>query len=601
MDACSVLIDCGTCAVGTCGAQQANVCPTCTGACPTGANCGFVSDGCGGLLDCSGGNACPNTTDICIDNICTEPPPTTTCTGFCLQQSPTCPDTTTISGTVFAPNGVLPLPNAVVYVPNGSTTAPYGVTPFVDGVAAGACTCDISGNPLVTVTTGVDGSFTLTNVPVGTDIPLVIQLGRWRRMITIPATTECQDTLVPVNLTNLPTRQDMGNNGGIDAIPLMALSTGSVDALECVIRKMGVEDSQFSNAGGTGRIRFYRDNGARCTTGGGSCTGTTPGYAQLTASQAAVDQYDAILFPCRGGSHDINGAVKDRVLDVPTNTNAYVNKGGRAFFTHFSYSWLYNQEPSINLPWRSTTNSAAVDSPSSTTHHDEATAVEIDTTFTRGQIFAGWLGLAPVGALSNVAPPEITVLESRWNMNNLANWDNSGPAQRWAFYANDNPDAAIMHVTFDTPWGLPPAQQCGRVLYSDFHVTTAALAGAACTNNGDSTSNCNFPEQCSDTFTAQEKVLAYMLFDMTSCVNPPRIGCVLKTCADYPNACGPQSDGCGGFVDCPACPPCVPQTCEQACGDGSCSSTNQAPFSVDCPRPTGCTNPSTMQCWCAPG
>lgn len=602
MDACGALIDCGTCKTGVCGATKPNVCSACTGSCPTGANCGVVSDGCGGLLDCSGGHTCASN-EICKDNVCVVGQQGG-CTGFCKQQSTKCPDTTAVSGTVYAPNGVLPLPNAIVYVPNGSTTTPYGVTPFVDGVAGGACTCDISGDPLISATSGTDGTFTLKNVPVGSNIPLVIQLGRWRRMITISTVTECQTTQIPANLTNLPTRQNMGNNGGIDAIPLMALSTGGVDALECVLRKMGVEDSQFSNAGGTGRVRFYRDNGARCTNGGGACTGRTPGYAQLTSTQANVDQYDALLFPCDGGAHDINAADKNRVLDVATNTSAYVNKGGRAFFTHFSYAWLYNQQPSINLPWRSTTNSAAVDNPSRTTHHDGAENVAIDTTFSRGQVFASWLGLAQVGALSVVNPPEISVLESRWNLNNSATWNNAGPAQRWAYYANDDPDAAIMHVTFDTPWGLPAAQQCGRVLFSDFHVTTAALAGAACTNNGQSTTNCNFPEECSTTFTAQEKVLAYMMFDMTSCVQPPKLSCNKKTCADYPNSCGPQSDGCGGFISCPACPPCVPQTCEKACPDGSCSSKYQSPtpaYNVDCAQSTGCSNPPTMQCWCQPG
>ncbi len=31
-----------------------------------------------------------------------------------------------------------------------------------------------------------------------------------------------------------------------------------------------------------------------------------------------------------------------------------------------------------------------------------------------------------------------------------------------------------MHYTFDTPVGAAPANQCGRVLYDDFHVEDAA-------------------------------------------------------------------------------------------------------------------------------
>jgi hypothetical protein len=38
-----------------------------------------------------------------------------------------------ITGTVFAPNGTLPLANVEVYVPAG------GVTPFIEGATSGQC------------------------------------------------------------------------------------------------------------------------------------------------------------------------------------------------------------------------------------------------------------------------------------------------------------------------------------------------------------------------------------------------------------------------------------------------------------------------------
>jgi hypothetical protein len=382
--------------------------------------------------------------------------------------------------------------------------------------------------------------------------------------------------------------------------------------MECVLRKIGVEDSQFSNGGGTGRIRFYRDNGAQCTDGAGSCTGTTPPYLgtgnALTASQANIDQYDALIFPCDGSVHNIAGNVKNMVLDTASNMNAYTNKGGRAFFTHFSYAWLYNQQPAINLPWRSTTSSAAVDDPSTATRHDALTAVQIDTTFARGAVFAQWLGLPAVNALSALNPPEIMVAESRWNLNNQATWNNAGPAQRWAFYPNDTPNSAIMHVTFDTPWNYPPGQQCGRVLYSDFHVTTGALAGSACvvgTGESASTSNCSFPDECNQDFTAQEKMLAYFLFDTISCL-PLTMGlqCMPKTCADYGPAstvCGVYSDGCTGILDCGVCH-CVPQTCEQACTNRQCSTKPDGLiYMLPCQQLTNCAEPLTMQCYCPTG
>src|SRR5688500_11664737 len=98
------------------------------------------------------------------------------------------------------------------------------------------------------------------------------------------------------------------------------------------------------------------------------------------------------------------------------------------------------------------------------------------------------------------------------------------PAQRWIYTYQNNPAAATLHLTFNTPWGAAPASQCGRVLFSSFHVTTNS-----------STSNDPFPTECNTTpMTPQEKVLAFMLFDLTSCIipdQPPPPSCTPLTCA----------------------------------------------------------------------
>src|SRR5580693_9649229 len=77
-------------------------------------------------------------------------------TGLCLQQT-TCSGnaTTSISGTVYAPNGTDPLPNVTVYIPNAPVAA------FTPGVSCDVVGAPPSGSPLVGATTAVDGSFTL--------------------------------------------------------------------------------------------------------------------------------------------------------------------------------------------------------------------------------------------------------------------------------------------------------------------------------------------------------------------------------------------------------------------------------------------------------
>jgi N-acetylneuraminic acid mutarotase len=152
--------------------------------------------------------------------------------------------TTSVTGTVYAPNGLDPLPNAVVYVPNAA------VAPFTPSVSCDNC-AQASGSPVVGGTTAVDGKFTLTNVPAGNNIPLVIQIGRWRRQVTIPTVTACATTALPAALTRLPKNKTEGD------IPKQAFVTGEKDALECVLRKIGVDDAEFTNAVGSGRIHLY--------------------------------------------------------------------------------------------------------------------------------------------------------------------------------------------------------------------------------------------------------------------------------------------------------------------------------------------------------
>src|SRR3984885_11166131 len=105
--------------------------------------------------------------------------PAQSCTNLCLQQMMcTAPGvTTTISGVVYAPNGTDPLPNVTVYIPNAPVPA------FTPGVSCPVIGTPPAGSPLVGTTTGVDGSFQIQNVPVGTNIPVVAVTGRWRKQI----------------------------------------------------------------------------------------------------------------------------------------------------------------------------------------------------------------------------------------------------------------------------------------------------------------------------------------------------------------------------------------------------------------------------------
>jgi hypothetical protein len=65
---------------------------------------------------------------------------------------------------------------------------------------------------------------------------------------------------------------------------------------------------------------------------------------------------------------------------------------------------------------------------------------------------------------------------------------------------------------FTTPIEAAPADRCGKVVFSDMHVS----------GDSRSTTGTAFPGQCANTaLTPQEKALAFMFFDIASCVQPP--------------------------------------------------------------------------------
>ncbi len=165
----------------------------------------------------------------------------------------------------------------------------------------------------------------------------VPQLGRWRRQFTITTPAACTTTAVaPVGGTagvlNLPRNQGEGD------IPLTAVSTGNVDALECVLLKMGVDQAEFTSntpATGTtlGRVHLY--TGSPASNGGspGATVANANQETSLMASGGTYMNYDQILFPCWGGPAAKTTA---ELGDLIT----YADEGGHFFSTHYSYSWL---------------------------------------------------------------------------------------------------------------------------------------------------------------------------------------------------------------------------------------------------------------------
>jgi hypothetical protein len=526
-DTCGGLLNCGSCSGtqicgggGTPGVCGGNTCTPKTCA-QLGKNCGPVADGCGGLLSCGD---CQSPQSCGGGGIPSKCGTSALCTGLCLQQQ-ICPNngTTSITGTVYAPNGVDPLPNVIVYVPNAPVPA------FSAGITCDNCE-QVQGSPLVSTKTAVDGTFTINSMPSGNNIPLVIQIGRWRRQVTIPSVAACQNTAISASLTRLPRNKNEGD------IPKLAVSTGCVDAMECVLRKMGIQDSEFTIPSGNGRIHFYA--GGICPgvyLGGGYGAGKTLAESELLQYPSKLDDYDMILFPCQGYQYYYNGGYQ---TVFQNNIANYVNAGGRIFTTHYNYGWIYSDGGIYQSSLSPAVNWDINDgSPSNQTGY-------INTSFARGALLAQWLKQPAINASSVLGQIGLNTIRSDYNSVNA-------PTLNWLSLSNGTP----VHLTYDTPRNVATSSQCGRVVFSDFHVYDA------------STNNVSFPNECSNgSMSPQEKLLEYMLFDLASCVGntPPPPPCTPTTCAAQGITCGKAGDGCGNQITCgAACPTstCTPISC----------------------------------------
>src|SRR5262249_14458403 len=155
---------------------------------------------------------------------------------------------TTFRAKVYDPAGKTPLYNVIVYVPNGP------LEPLKSGVTCDRCGSVLSGRPIVTALTDTNGQVVLDDGAAGEDVPvdgpLVIQIGKWRRQVTLPHIEGCRSANVDDSDTfRLPRTQAEGD------IPRIALSTGC-DPMECLLRKIGIDDSEFSGAEGKGRVHL---------------------------------------------------------------------------------------------------------------------------------------------------------------------------------------------------------------------------------------------------------------------------------------------------------------------------------------------------------
>jgi hypothetical protein len=446
-----------------------------------------------------------------------------------LQCNATCTGgaTTTVTGKVYDPALKNPLYNVAVYVPA------VPLTPLPAGVPTGtdACSCGalFTSGALTNTSTAEDGTFTLTNVPVGAKVPLVLQIGKWRRQVTINVTACQANAQADKSLAFLGT-VPAGDTD--DNIPDIAISTGSADTLECLMLRIGVPATEYvAGASTSGHVHIFAGGGAGTGHAGtpeaNQMAGSPASPTSLWASQAQLMPYDIVLLSCEGGeTFDAN----------PAALEAYLNAGGRAFGSHFHYAWFSGPIASTGATYTAPTDWGAN---LATWVADQGNANgpiggQLDTTlngstapFSKGVSLQKWLTNVNALGQNGVAAGELSIYSPRFNATVAAT---NTPSQPWisADSASTNP-GATMYFSFDTPVKPAPLPDggagpyCGRAVFSDLHVSgdpSEKDTGNSKGKGGGSPP----PAGCDNTdLSPQEKALEFMLFDLSSCVIPDTV------------------------------------------------------------------------------
>ena len=266
-------------------------------------------------------------------------------------------------------------------------------------------------------------------------------------------------------------------NGQEGDLPDIAVTLGEADALECLLRGIGVSESEFvPGAGGAGHVHMF--NGF----GGMGPAGTPDAQSALWNDLSKLSAYDMVLLSCEGDEHNENKTNPSAIHD-------YASLGGRVFATHYHYTWMKNGTADFQTvaDWSPGVSGIVPE-------------YNVNMTFPKGAAFAEWL--ENVGASTHAGHIPLK------NIKNSVRGVNAATTQDWI----DADPMDVKYFSFNTPLSAAADKQCGRVVFSDIHVfsdvsmTTGEVWPTGCGPLTD--------------LNPQQKALEFLLFDLSACVEP---------------------------------------------------------------------------------
>jgi hypothetical protein len=366
-----------------------------------------------------------------------------------------------ISGLVYAPNGVDPVDRALIYVARGE------VPPLPPGNECDLCKILASG-VWVQTHSGPRGHFSFEKVPTG-PLKVVVQLGRFRRIVPVDAA--CGQTItLTAEQTRFPRKKSEGD------VPKVAVATGPVDRMQDVLSKIGLQE-------------FDLYEGRNPSPGGT----VYPKLDTLLADAAKLGSYHIVLLNCSDGYHDL-------VSSGPTvkNLQDFVNVGGRLFVDDLSYEFVEWPFPKA-VDFEPDPNDALLASEIPQPPLDAAQlgkpVASVNATIVQPELKA-WLEQFP-NTLNNDGTVTIEGWLSHWAVMHAAGDGTRVWVQGDVSYYPAGAGVRPLTASVD-PVGLD-GKRCGRVAFNSYHTV---------------------PNQSSPTapFVPQERILEYIFFRVADCL-----------------------------------------------------------------------------------
>jgi hypothetical protein len=361
---------------------------------------------------------------------------------------------TTLTGRVTFPNGTLPVANAQVFVPSG---------PPESVAATGECgECLDSSLLAAYVETAADGSFTLSGVPAGEQF-LVVRKGKFQRVVSVHVEA-CETRAVNEADTRLPRNDTEGE------VPRIAVITGQYDHMERVLSRLGLDASAVTQLDG------------------GAEAGEGEAARAFLRDGSRLAEYDIVFVNCGNELTDYM-AVESGIRDA---VRSFLSGGGRLFVTDWAYDLIEAVGPAyIDFNGSGAGLGTAPEAFDHAQNGDDVAAVS-------GTVHDGamseWLGVT--GSLTGADTVEIRGLVGG------AGWavmdETSDRTKVWvsanvSWYdedaGTDGSGVRPLTVTFEAG--------CGRALFTSYHTVDETTG----------------PE-----LTAQEKILAYLILEIGTCI-----------------------------------------------------------------------------------